>query len=71
MVEDPSLYHLSNDMAVLFEEGLSVPLSSVLVPVRKAVVWPKSIAIWNNSTHTLSAMVLKVGCNVALVCMYI
>ena len=54
VVEDPSLYHLSNDMAVLFEEGLSVPLSSVLGPVRKAVAWPKSIAIWNNSTHTLS-----------------
>ena len=56
VVMDPEMYLLPEDMAVLFEERLSFPLSSITVPVVKVNSWAQSIAKWNHFTHTLRAM---------------
>ena len=50
-VEDPSMYLIDEDMAVLFEK-VSLPLPAFLVPLRKLQSWPTSISVWNNSTYS-------------------
>ena len=59
-VEDPSMYIIEEEMAVLFEK-VSLPLSAFLVPLKKTQSWPPSIAVWNSLTHTLEAMNLSVS----------
>ena len=53
IVEDPELYFIPPDMAVLYEQSLSIPASSITQHIES---WPKSIAKWNQALKALKAM---------------
>ena len=55
VVEDPEMYAIPDDMAILYET-LSIPEASLVTPITHVNLWPKSIATWDKTISQLKAM---------------